>query len=51
MGFFRGPTIIKEGLVQMVDAANIKSYISGSKIWTNLKKRSDSFCLDNSPSF
>ena len=51
MGFFRGPTIIKEGLVQMVDAANIKSYISGSKIWTNLKNRSDSFCLVNSPSF
>ena len=51
MGFFRGPTIIKEGLVQMVAAANIKSYISGSKIWTNLKNRSDSFCLVNSPSF
>ena len=51
MGFFRGPNIIKEKLVQMVDAANVKSYVTGSKIWTNLKDRSDSFCLINTPSF
>lgn len=33
MGFYRGPNIVTNGLVLALDAANSKSYISGSTIW------------------
>ena len=47
---FTGPNIIKDGLVQMLDAANTKSYIGSGTSWNNLVS-SDSFSLENSPSF
>jgi len=50
MGFFRGPKIVTDGLVQMLDAANTKSYIGSGTSWNNLVS-SDSFSLENSPSF
>ena len=50
MGFYRGPKIITDGLVQMLDAANTKSYIGSGTSWDDLLS-SDSFSLENSPSF
>lgn len=50
MGFFRGPKIVTDGLIQMLDAANTKSYIGSGTSWNDLLS-SDSFSLENSPSF
>ena len=50
MGFSRGPKIITDGLVQMLDAANTKSYIGSGTSWDNLIS-SDSFILLASPTF
>jgi len=50
MGFYRGPNIVKNGLVQMLDAANTKSYITASTSWDNIIS-SDSFILLSSPAF
>lgn len=50
MGFNRGPKIITDGLVQMLDAANTKSYIGSGTSWDNLIS-SDSFILQSSPTF
>jgi len=50
MGFFRGPKIVTDGLIQMLDAANTKSYIGSGTSWDDLLS-SDSFSLENSPSF
>jgi hypothetical protein len=50
MGFSRGPKIVTDGLVQMLDAANTKSYIGSGTSWDNLVS-SDSFILLASPTF
>jgi len=36
MGFYKGPNIVKNGLVSTLDAANTRSYTSGSLTWNNL---------------
>ena len=36
MGFYRGPNIVNDSLVSTLDAANNKSYTSGSLNWGNL---------------
>jgi hypothetical protein len=36
MGFYRGPNIVTSGLVLALDAANTKSYVSGSTTWRDL---------------
>jgi hypothetical protein len=36
MAFFRGPNVVTDGLVLALDAANPKSYVSGSAIWNDL---------------
>ena len=36
MAFFRGPNVVTNGLVLALDAANAKSYVSGSAIWNDL---------------
>jgi hypothetical protein len=36
MGFYRGPSIIREGLAVMLDAASTKSYPGSGTIWYNL---------------
>ena len=36
MGFYRGPNVVTNGLVLNLDAANTKSYVSGSTTWRDL---------------
>jgi hypothetical protein len=36
MAFFRGPNVVTNGLVLALDAANPKSYVSGSTTWRDL---------------
>jgi hypothetical protein len=36
MAFYRGPRIVTSGLVLAIDAANTKSYVSGSTTWGSL---------------
>jgi hypothetical protein len=44
---FNGPNTVTDGLVFWLDAANNKSYISGSLIWNNLTKGTNSCSFDN----
>jgi hypothetical protein len=36
MAFFRGPNVVTNGLILALDAANPKSYVSGSTTWNDL---------------
>ena len=47
MSSLGGPNIVTDGLVFWLDAANNKSYISGSLIWNNLTKGTNSCSFDN----
>jgi hypothetical protein len=49
MAFHRGPYIVKDGLVLSLDAANVKSYVSGSTTWQDLSKNNYSGSLINGP--
>jgi hypothetical protein len=49
MGFFRGPNIVRNGLVLALDAANPKSYTDGSTIWNDLSGNRNSGSLNNAP--
>jgi hypothetical protein len=46
-----GLSIVKDGLVLYMDAANPKSIISGSTIWTDLSKEANSGILTNGAIF
>jgi hypothetical protein len=46
-----GPNVILDGLVLWLDAANTKSYISGSNIWNDLSRNNYSGSLINGPTF
>jgi hypothetical protein len=46
-----GGNIVTDGLVLYLDAANIKSYISGSTSWNDLSKSSNNGTLVNGPTF
>jgi hypothetical protein len=48
---YTGPNISDDGLVLSLDAANTKSYISGSTTWTDLSRRGNNGTLVNGPSF
>jgi hypothetical protein len=48
---YTGPNIITDGLVLALDAANTKSYISGSTTWTNLSGTGLNGTLQNSPTY
>jgi hypothetical protein len=43
MAFYRGPQIVKDGLVLWLDAANDKSYTSGSAIWRDMSGNNYNF--------
>jgi hypothetical protein len=43
MAFYRGPQIVKDGLVLWLDAANNKSYTSGSAIWRDMSGNNYNF--------
>ena len=46
-----GPNIVTNGLVLSLDAANTKSYISGSTVWKDLSRGGNDGTLVNSPTF
>jgi hypothetical protein len=46
-----GPNIVVDGLVLALDAANTKSYISGSTTWNDLSRNNNNGTLINGPTF
>lgn len=48
---YTGPNISDTGLVLCLDAANVKSYVSGSTIWNDLSRNGNSGSLVNGPIF
>jgi hypothetical protein len=48
---FTGPNTITNGLILSLDAANVKSYISGSTTWRDLSGNNNSGSLVNGPTF
>ena len=46
-----GPQIVRSGLVLYLDAANRKSYVSGSNSWRDLSGNNKNATIVNSPSF
>lgn len=51
MSYFRGPNIIKDGLVLYLDAGNIKSYPTSGTTFNNLIGTSNNGTLNNGPTF
>jgi hypothetical protein len=51
MAFFRGPNVVTNGLVLALDAANPKSYVSGSTTWNDLSGNGNNGTLQNSPTY
>lgn len=51
MSFYYSPKIVTDGLVFYVDAANSKSYVSGSTVWNDISKNSNDGTLTNGPTF
>ena len=45
------PSIVTSGLVLFNDAANRKSYVSGSTSWRDISNNSNNGTLTNGPSF
>lgn len=48
---YTGPNIADDGLILSLDAANVKSYVSGSTIWNNLTTRGNTGTLINGPTY
>ena len=51
MSFNYSPKIVTNGLVLCLDAANTKSYVSGSTAWTDLSQGGNNGTLTNGPTF
>jgi hypothetical protein len=51
MAFNYSPKVITEGLVLYLDAANVKSYVSGSTVWNDLSRNRNTGTLTNGPTF
>jgi hypothetical protein len=51
MAFNYSPKIITDGLVLYLDAANPKSYVSGSTTWGDLSRGGNNGTLVNGPTF
>jgi hypothetical protein len=51
MAFHFSPKIVRDGLVLYLDAANIKSYVSGSTAWNDLTPNRNNGTLTNGPTF
>jgi len=51
MSFSYSPKIITDGLVLYLDAANTRSYVSGSTTWNDLSRSENNGTLINSPTF
>jgi hypothetical protein len=48
---YTGPNIVTDGLVLALDAANTKSYVSGSTTWNDLSGNGNNGILVNGPTF
>jgi hypothetical protein len=46
-----GPNIVTDSLIFNVDAANVKSYVSGSTTWRDLSRGGNNSTLTNGPTF
>jgi hypothetical protein len=46
-----GPNIVTDGLVLHLDAANVKSYVSGSTTWNDISRGGNNGTLINGPTF
>jgi hypothetical protein len=51
MSFRFSPSIITDGLVLYLDAANTKSYVSGSTTWSDLSRSENNGTIVNGPTF
>jgi len=51
MGFYRGPNIVKDGLILYLDAANTKSYPGSGTVWKDLSGNGYNGTLVNGPTF
>ncbi len=51
MSYFTGPRIVQNGLICLLDAANPKSYVSGSTTWTDISANGNGGTLTNGPGF
>jgi hypothetical protein len=51
MGYSYGPSIVKDGMVMCLDAANRKSFVSGSDTWFDLTGNNNTGSLQNGPVF
>ena len=51
MSFNYSPKIVTDGLVLYLDAANTKSYVSGSTIWNDISRGGNTGTLINGPTF
>ena len=51
MALFRGPNVVRDGLVLYYDAANRKSFVNGSNTWRDLTGNNNNGTLTNGPSF
>ena len=51
MAFNYSPKIITDGLVLYLDAANTKSYVSGSTSWNDISRGGNNGTLTNGPTF
>jgi len=51
MAFSYSPKIVTDGLVLYLDAANIRSYVSGSTIWNDISRGGNNGTLVNGPTF
>jgi hypothetical protein len=51
MAYNFSPKIVTDGLVLYLDAANIRSYVSGSTTWNDLSRSGNNGTLTNGPTF
>lgn len=51
MGFYRGPQIVRDGLVLYLDAGNKKSYPASGTTWTDITGNGNNGTLVNGPTF
>ncbi len=51
MAFTHSPKIVTDGLILAVDAANIKSYVSGSTVWSDISGNSRNLTLVSGSSY
>jgi hypothetical protein len=51
MAFNYSPKIVTDGLVLYMDAANSKSYVSGSTTWNDISRSGNNGTLTNGPTF